>query len=279
MKYKIIADSSTDLIPDLLDGMNLEFAPLSLEVEGVRYIDDESFNVADYIEKANASDQVPKSACPSPDDYLSRYKGEEEGVFVVTLSSELSGSYSTAMLAKGLLEEHDTTKKIHVFDSRSASSGQVALVLKIQECIDQGMEFDAIVEKVEAFRDDMTTVFVLEKIDHLQKAGRMSKTKLTLANVLNIKLVLKANDKGEILLLTQARGMKKALDKMISSFAEVGSVTSEKTCVVAHCLAESRANQVREKIQSLYDFKDVIVVSMKGLSSNYANKGGIVIAF
>ncbi len=279
MKFKIVADSSTDLSPELLKKMNLEYAPLTLEVDGTRYVDDENMDIPAYLKAANASVNNPKSSCPSPDDYLSRYRGEEEGVFVVTLSSELSGSYSTAMLAKGLMEEEDSQKKIHVFDSRAAASAQSAIALKIQECIDKDMSFEDIVETVEKYRDEMATIFVLEKIEHLQKAGRMSKTKLTIANVLNIKLILKASNEGEILLHSQARGTKKALDKMVKSFKEVGTVSKDKICVVTHCQAVERAFKVCDMIKSLYDFKDVIPVQMKGLSSNYANIGGIVVSF
>lgn len=279
MKFKIVADSSTDLSEDMKAKMNIEIAPLTLEVEGIRYVDDESFKVAEYIEKANASPVVPKSSCPSPDDYLTRYRGDEEGIFVITLSSELSGSYSTAILAKELLEEENPTKKVHVFDSKAASSAQVNLALKIQECIDADMEFEEIVTLVEAYRDEMKTIFVLEKIDHLQKAGRMSKMKATIANVLNVKLVLVANDDGEIIMHSQARGTKKAISKMIKSLDEFGTITKDKIIVIAHCEAEERAIQIKEKIKETYDFKDVIVVAMKGLSSNYANKGGIVIAY
>jgi DegV family protein with EDD domain len=222
---------------------------------------------------------MPKSSCPSPDDYLKAYRGDEEGVFVITLSSELSGSYSTAVLAKNLLEEEDKVKKVHVFNSRSACSGQVAVALKVQEYIEANMEFDAIVTLVEAYIAQMATVFVLEKIDHLQKAGRMSKTKATIANVLNIKLVLLANHHGDIMMHGQARGMNKAIDKMIESFEELGTVSKDKFIVIAHVEAEERAIMVKDKIQAKYGFREVIIVPTKGLSSNYANRGGIVIAF
>ncbi len=279
MKYKIVADSSTDITEEMLERMNIQLAPLTLEVDGVRYVDDGTMDIHEYLVRANSSQNVPKSSCPSPEDYLEAYRGDEEGVFVVTLSSELSGSFSAAILAKNLMEEENSEKKIHVFDSRSASAGQVAITLKIEECINAGMEFEDIVETVEAYRKQMATVFVLEKIDHLQKNGRMSKMQVTIANVLSVKLVLKANDEGEIVLQTKARGTKKAIDKMISVFPEVGSVTSDKYIVVAHVEAEQRALDIKDKIEKLYDFKEVIVVPTRGLSSNYANVGGIVISF
>jgi fatty acid-binding protein DegV len=103
--------------------------------------------------------------------------------------------------------------------------------------------------------------------------------KATIVNVLNIKLVLIANDNGEIQLYSQARGTKKAIDKMIQSFNDVGTVSKDKFIVIAHVEAEERAIMIKEKIAALYDFKEIFIVKTKGLSSNYANKGGIVIAF
>lgn len=279
MKYKIVADSCTDLTEEMMQKMNVQLAPLSLEVEGIRYIDDETFDVPSFLEKSKNSPSIPKSACPSPDDYLSAYRGEEDAVYVVTLSAELSGSYSTAVLAKGLIEEEDEVKKIHVFNSKSAASGQVAITLKIQECIEANKSFEETIEIVEAYIEEMATIFVLETIDHLQKAGRMSKMKATLANVLNIKLVLKADDNGEIQMHAQARGMKKAIDKMIESLPEVGVIADDKVLVIAHVLAEDRAQMIKEKIETAYNFKEVIIVKTKGISSNYANTGGIVMAY
>jgi len=279
MRYKIVADSSTDVNQEMQERMNIQLAPLTLEIDGVRFIDDETFNVPEYLDLTEKSPNVPKSACPSPDDYLKAYHGDEDGVFVITLSSELSGSYSTAILAKELLEEEDSTKKVHVFDSKSACAGQVAIALKVQEYIEADLDFEDIVEKVEAYITQMATVFVLEKIEHLQKNGRMTKMKATIVNVLNIKLVLIANDNGEIQLYSQARGTKKAIDKMIQSFNDVGTVSKDKFIVIAHVEAEERAIMIKEKIAALYDFKEIFIVKTKGLSSNYANKGGIVIAF
>lgn len=279
MKYKIVADSSCDIDKSMEERMKVQIVPLTLEVDGIRYVDDDSFDVNDYLARANGSSQNPKSSCPSPDDYLRAFKGDEDGVFGITLSSELSGSFASANLAKNLYQDQDSSKKIHIFDSRSAASGEALLAMKIYECIEEGLDFEHIVETVEAFIEEMATVFILEKIDHLQKAGRMSKTKLTIANVLNIKLILKATPEGEIVLHDQARGTKKAIEKLVKSLPEVGKVNSKKILVIAECQAEERAKTVQKMIQEMYDFREVVIVKMRGLSSNYANSGGIVISF
>lgn len=279
MKYKIVGDSSTDVTLDMRKAMNITIAPLTLEIEGVRYVDDDTFDVDAYLAKTNTSNQMPKSSCPSPDDYLSAFRGDEDCVFGITLSSSLSGSYSSAMLAKSLFEEENTITKVHVFDSKSAASAQVAIAFKIDECAKNGMNFEQIVDTVESYIKDMVTVFVLEKIDHLQKTGRMSKTKATIANVLNIKLVLKADDNGEIELITQARGMNKAIDKMIDAMGDLTTNHSQKVAYIAYCQNRERGEAIKKQMQERYKFKDIILIPTKGLSSNYANSGGIIIAF
>jgi len=279
MKYKIVGDSSTDVTLEMRKEMNITIAPLTLEVDGVRYVDDDTFDVDAYLAKANSSNQTPKSSCPSPDDYLSAFRGDAECIFGITLSGSLSGSYASAVLAKNLLAEEDDSKKVHIFDSKSAGSGQVAVAYKIYECVNKGMNFEEIVETVENYIKEMLTIFVLEKIDHLQKTGRMSKTKATIANVLNIKLVLKADNNGEILLHSQARGTNKAIEKMIAAIGELGTNHKDKLGFVAYCQNKERGLTVKQQMLDLYHFKDVILVQMKGLSSNYANSGGIIVAF
>ena len=101
----------------------------------------------------------------------------------------------------------------------------------------------------------------------------------TIANVLNIKLVLGSNDKGEIELFDRARGMKKTIDRMVKSISKYGDASPKRSIVVAHCLAEERAMQVKKMLEEAYNFKEVIVVATRGLSSNYANVGGVVLAY
>lgn len=279
MKYKILADSSCDITDDMKRAMDATLIPLTMEVDGIRYVDDEHLDVSDYIAKMNASPVSPKSSCPSPDDYMNEMNVEAEGVFVVTLSSELSGSYNSAKLGADLFLEDHPDKKVHVFDSRSACAGEAAIALKLQECIESGMAFEEIETTVEAYITEMKTIFILEKLDHLEKAGRLSLLKATIANVLNIKLILTATDEGTIKMMDKARGTKKALSRMVELIGEVGKVSSDKILVIAQCNALDRANEVKELVQKTYNFKDVLIVATRGLSSNYANVGGIVLAY
>lgn len=279
MTYKIVGDSSCDLNKELEAKLNIEIAPLSFELDGVNYIDDETLDVDEYVKIMNASPNVPKSACPSPHEYMSRFEGDEEAVFAITLSAALSGSYNSAENGKALCLEQNPSKKIHIFNSKSAASGETLIALKIKELVDAGLSFEDIVEKVENYISTMRTLFVLDKIDTLEKNGRLSSMKAKIVKVLNLKLILTATSEGTIDMLNKARGSHKALAKMVDLIGQVGGETQDKVLAIAHCNNEERALAVKEMAQNLYEFKDIVVVKMRGLSSTYSNDGGIVIAF
>ncbi|RRD95288.1 DegV family protein [Clostridiales bacterium COT073_COT-073] len=277
MAYKIVADSSCDITDKMKAEMKITLVPLTLEVDGEFFVDDETMNVEAFLQRQSTSKSISKSACPSPEAYMKSFQGEEE-IFCITLSSKLSGSYASAVLARDLYLEENPFKNIHIFDSKSASAGQVAIALKIYELIKAERSFKEIVETVEQYIDEMNTVFVLQKLDNLEKSGRLSLLQSKIASVLNINLILGAND-GEIELLQKARGVKKAIDKMVAMMADLGGNVSDKRLVVAHCQAAEYAKLVVDKAREQYDFRDIVVVATRGLSSNYANAGGLILAY
>ena len=125
MRYKIVVDSCCELTEELLNEKRVERVALELQVGDERIKDDENFCQKDFLAKVAASSECPKSSCPSPESYRQAYDDEAERIYVVTLSAELSGSYNSAQVGKDLLEEK---KKIHVFDSKSASGGETQIV-------------------------------------------------------------------------------------------------------------------------------------------------------
>ena len=112
----------------------------------------------------------------------------------------------------------------------------------------------------------------------MERSGRLSLLQSKIASVLNINLILGSND-GEIELLQKARGVKKAIEKMVAMIADLGGDVTEKRLVIAHCQAAEYAKLAMERASELYNFKDIIVVATRGLSSNYANSGGLILAY
>ena len=278
MDYRIIVDSCGELTEEMKESGIYETAPLSMEVGGVTVIDDETFDQADFLRRAAASPECPKSSCPSPEKYMELYCCSAERVYAVTLSSELSGSYNSAELGKKLYEEEHGDKKIYVFNSRSASVGETLIAMKIRECEEKGMSFEEVVSTVESYIEGQHTYFVLENLDTLRKNGRLTGIKSFVASALNIKPVMGATPEGTIIQRGQAVGLKKALIRMAGLVADEIKNPQEKYLMISHCNNPEKAEWVRDMIMEKVSFAGSYILNTAGISSMYANDGGIIIA-
>lgn len=277
MSYKIIVDSCGELTDEMKKSGHYKTASLSMQVDGTEVVDDETFDQAGFLKLVAESPQCPKSSCPSPEEYMSLYSCGADRIYVVTLSSELSGSYNSAELGRKLFVEEQGEKQIYVFNSRSASVGESLIALKIQECEDKGMEFTQVVDCVEAYIKGQNTYFVLENLDTLRKNGRLTGIKSLVASALNIKPVMGSTPRGTICQLGQARGMKRVLDKMVDYIVRNAVNTEEKILAIAHCNCPERAEQVRKMLLDRVNVKSSFVVDTAGISTMYANDGGIIV--
>lgn len=277
MSYKIIVDSCGELTDEMKKSGHYKTASLSMQVDGTEVVDDETFDQAGFLKLVAESPQCPKSSCPSPEEYMSLYSCGADRIYVVTLSSELSGSYNSAELGRKLFVEEQGEKQIYVFNSRSASVGESLIALKIQECEDKGMEFTQVVDCVEAYIKGQNTYFVLENLDTLRKNGRLTGIKSLVASAFNIKPVMGSTPRGTICQLGQARGMKRALDKMVDYIIRNAVNTEEKILAIAHCNCPERAEQVRKMLLDRVNVKSSFVVDTAGISTMYANDGGIIV--
>lgn len=278
MSFKIVCDSCTDLSEELKKNSNFVSVPLILHLDDRDYIDDETFNQKEFLATMKASSNCPKSSCPSPEAFM-KYFDTAEDIYIVTLSSQLSGSYNSASLAKELYLEEHSNKNIAVIDSKSASVGQTLIALKIEELAKSGKNFDEVVAAASDFRDELGTKFVLESLDNLRKNGRLSALKAIIASALNIKPIMGSTKEGTIMKVDQARGMKKALIAMAEIIAKEVKHSEKKILGIAHCNCPERAELVKNEIQKLVRFKEVLIVDTAGVSSLYANDGGVIVCY
>ena len=250
--------------------------PLTLDIDGYVITDDETFDQADFLRRVEESPNVPKSACPSPAAYMEAMEGVER-VYIITLSSQLSGSYSSAVLASNLFTEENPGVQVHVFDSKSASIGQTLIADRIYQLEEQGLSFDEVVARTDEYIESQHTYFVLESLDTLKKAGRLSGLKSIIASTLNIKPVMGSTPIGSIQQLDKGRGMKKALEKMADCMmADLTANVRDSVVAISHCNCPDTAGILRELVEARGSFKDVIVVDTRGVSSLYAGDGGII---
>lgn len=278
MNYTLVADSCCELTDDLKTQLGAVSVPLTLMLGDELFVDDDTLDTDRFFERVAATKILPKSACPSPGDYAQAFlSNDADTVFAVTLSSELSGSYNSAVLGKKIAEENG--KKVHVFNSKSASAGELAVALKIKELIDAGADTPAIITQTERFIAQEKTFFVLENTDNLVKNGRMNAWLSKALVMLNMKLILGSDGAGNIKMFSKARGSVLALKKLAETIGEHCADAKNKTLVITHCRNPEGVKLLQSAVEALCQFKDIVVRPTGGLSSMYADIGGIITAF
>lgn len=275
MSFKIVGDSCCDFMAkDMAKGYFVN-VPLTLIIGDKEVKDDNTYTQEQLLKMISETDKAIRSACPSPDAFMEAYRGADE-VYVVTLSSKLSGSYNSAMLAKQMYQEENPNVKIYVFDSKSAAAAQHLICEKIEEQALAGKSYETIVSFTEAYIQKQQTLFVLEDLDVMKKNGRMSKVKSVVASVLNIKPVLCGVD-GEIQQLDQARSMNKALNKLLWHVKK-GNYDVNRKVEITQCASRERCMNIRKVLVEQFGFKNVVILDAKGISTLYENRGGVIIS-
>ena len=279
MINSIVADSGCDVSKELIGGENCEIThvPLNLQIGDDVYIDDENLDLAKYLEKMEASAVSVKTSAPSPSLFFERFKAAGENVFVVTLSSKLSATYQSAISAKDMYIEEYGKKFIHVFDSLTASIGEGVIAMKIAELAKKGTSATEIVEQVNQYMKGMRTYFIIDKFDNLVKTGRVKPYIGKIAGLLNVKPIC-ADEDGEIKMLDKARGYTKAMSKLVQIIKENTPDIENRVIGITHVKAYEKAVALKEELMKHLRAKDIIIQECRGITTTYANRGGVVVA-
>ncbi len=279
MSYKIIADSCCDYT-DFDGGMPwLTRVPLTIHVDGTSYRDTEELDCEALMEAMEKSPRGPSTSCPSPGDFLEAYRCGADEVYVVTMSEKVSGTYGSAKTAAQIYTS-EGGGNIHVFNSKSAAAGQVALALKIRELAESGASFQQVVDGTEAFLKNISTFFCLETLEVLRKNGRLSHLQSIVAGALKIKMVMGTDDEGAIISKGKALSMERALGKLASAIRDraqqVGA--AGRRLVITHVGCPQRAAELLKAL-SPCGFAGSVICRSGGLSTTYANRGGVIVSF
>lgn len=278
MKWNIVADTSIDLFELEKSYENISFStvPFYLTVGDKVFADDEKLDKEELIREMSACKEASTSACPSTGAWLGEF--EKEGYAIgITITSGLSGSYNSACAAKELITEQQPDKKVYVIDTLTTGAESILILRKLCELIDSGLDFDAVIRGVEAFKNTSRTVFALCCFDNLVKNGRMSRLKGFVANALGFWGIGIASNIGTIEMKGIARGQKKAISVIIEDMCQrCGDV---KELVLDHCMNEDFASQVAAAARERWPEINVTILPTRGLCSYYAEKGGLIIGY
>ena len=234
-KIKIITDSTLDLPAELIREKDIEVLPLLINFGEESYLDGIEITTKEMIDKIDATGVLPTTAQVTPNRFeesFKKYLDEGYKIVALTLSSDMSGTYQSASIAKDMLESDD----IIVIDSRNVTSGLGLLVLKACELRDKGLGIKEIEEGILKAIPKVKCSLNFESLENLVRGGRLSKTAGTIGSVLGLRLILEIKD-GKMSVKDKVRGSKKALKKLVSDF-ESADVDFDSPIVLLELLNE-----------------------------------------
>lgn len=274
-KIKIVVDQALDIPKYILDRYDISVVNLNVAFgdEIVNHFTNEQF-----YEKMRTSPILPKTSCPSPDAFLEEYKSTDKDIVVITLSKELSGTYSSAILAKDLYFQEASDKKIEVVDSTNGSIGAALLAIKTANYINEDIPYEEVVLKTKQLSETLIHYGMLETLENAVKGGRISKTKGFVANALNLKPIIQIEK--TVFVVDKARGTKNSIKKMLDILEEKVIELGMKPTILglAHSNDIEKAEMVRDMILEKYDFEEVIIAEIGPIIGTYTAEGGILVS-
>ncbi len=273
-QYRIVADSAADLFT--LDCVPFSAAPLKVITEKREFSDEEGLDVEEMVDFLKSFDGKSTSSCPNADEWLKAF-GNEKYILAVTITGGLSGSYNAAEIAKQIYETEHPDRHVFVVDSLSAGPGEKILVEKLEELVMSGMEYEDICKQIKEYQKKTGLLFVLQSLTNFANNGRVSSSVAKLAGILGICVVGKASEEGTLEPLKKCRGFKKSVDAIISFLKKEGFNGGK--ILIAHCFNESGADELKQKILSIFQNVEIKIYKTRGLCSFYAERGGILVGY
>ena len=273
---KIVTDSSCDLNKDIIDRYNIEIVPLNVAFGDDIYVDGE-IEKPEFYKMMDESSTLPKTSCPSPEKFMNSYEGEEDNIIVITLASKLSGTYSTAVLAKNLFEEKYPNKNVAVIDTETGSIGQGLLVTKAAQLAQDGKSFEEIVKTIESIKSNVVLYGALDTLENAIKGGRVNPLAGKLINALNFKVIVKVSN-GEVKPYDKARGDNNSMKKVVENVLNSIEGKEVKSLAIAHANCLDKALKVKEMMLKNNEFEDITISDIGSAMGTYTSKGAILIS-
>ncbi|MYL36126.1 DegV family EDD domain-containing protein [Pontibacillus yanchengensis] len=281
MHIQLITDGGSDLPPHLIEAYNVKIVPLNIHFGEQQYVSGVDLDIQTFYKKMKEEDELPRSSAPSPYAFYETFKeiDPEKPILMLALSKSLSTTHDNAIMGKEMLLEEEPERTIVVLNTKTATSGMSLLIDEAGKCVKNGMEFEPLVAHMEERIEQTTTLFILRTVENLIKGGRLDRFKGAIAKTLNIKLLMKATDEGEIDVAEKVRGNKKAMRRFIEQIGETTTNFENKVISLSYSTTEDKAKKLLQEMKERYAFKDSILMEMGPLCATYAGEGGYVMSF
>lgn len=280
-KIRVVTDSTSDIPISLREELGIKVVPLKVHIGTETYLDGVTITPDTFYDKLVSSEQLPTTSQPAPLDFTQMYESirEEEGedveIISIHLAAVLSGTYQTANIAAGMVEDK---VKVHVVDSKLASYAIGMVVVAVARAAKAGKSVEECLELTRRMKERTQVLFVVDTLTYLQKGGRIGKASAFLGSLLNVKPILTLDENGTISPVEKLRGKKKAINHIYEaskSFAGQNPVVIS----VLHSKCKDEAIELGEKIRQEFNVQELVATDLGPVIGTYTGPGlvGIVV--
>lgn len=271
---KIVADSSANLLELPLTAF--QSAALKIITADREFVDDKALELDSMIDYFSTYKGKSQTSCPNVEDWLNAF-GDADEVFCITITSGLSGSYNSAIVAKNHYEEEHPGRRVFVIDSLSAGPELTLIAEKLQELLHADKTYEEICAYMPEYQKKTGLLFSLESLKNLAANGRVSPAVAKIAGLLGIRVVGKASEEGTLEPMDKCRGEARAVTAVLKHLKEDGLKLGR--VHIAHCHNENAANALKAMIEAELRNASVTIGKTMGLCSYYAERGGLMIGY
>lgn len=274
-KIKIITDGSCDLSHEVLNKFNINVVPLGVSFGEEHYTAGVDIDNKEFYAKMKESKELPKTFCPSPENFCKEYQCEEDKIIVIALSSKLSGTYNSASLARDLYLSEHKEKDIRVIDSMTGSIGAGLLLIKAAKMISEGKDIDEIVEAIENLKEKISFYGTLETLENAIKGGRINPLAGKIIGALNFKAIVQIKD-GVVKPIDKARGESNSIKKVANYITSSIEDTKDKILCLMHANCPEKAHKLLSIIEKTHKFDEVYISELGPVMGTYTSEGAVL---
>ncbi|MET3683948.1 DegV family protein with EDD domain [Alkalibacillus flavidus] len=281
MSFQIMVDGGADLPQSFADKFNVITIPLNIHFNDGVYKGGVNLTTEQFYEKLKDEGDLAKTSAPSPNEFYDAFKAVDANtpILLLSLSQNLSATYQNAVIGRDMLLDEEPDRQVEIINTKTASCGMALLANEVVKLKMKQMDFQEIVDTMKQNAERTVTLFSLRTVENLIKGGRLDRFRGAIAKTLNIKLLMRASDEGEIEVTEKIRGEKKALRRLVDQIGDYSKSLEGKTIVMSQSRCHDKAIDIMNQIKERYHQDEDHIVEMGPLIANYAGEGGLVISF
>jgi DegV family protein with EDD domain len=280
MGIKIITDTGSDLSKDVIKDYNIDIIPLLVYLDEKEYLDGIDIIPEELYKgmregKIYKTGQVPATKFK---ELFSTYARNNESIIYIAFSSELSGTYQTAVMIKNQMLEEYPDFELEIIDSKCASVGQGIVVLKAARMAREGKTKEEIIEAIKFYSKHMEHIFTVDDLEYLYRGGRVKRSTAFIGSLLNIKPILNVEE-GKLVPIEKSRGRKKLYNRIIEILEERGADLSSQTIGISHGDSIAEAELLKNMIEERFGIRNFYINIINAVIGAHSGPGTLAVFF